>query len=149
MGHEPPQRASAEGEAEAIVRNAELKATEILARAHSERESLLEEELALAERAALETKEKVQREAEAIVREAERKAGETLAGLERASRRLEQEMQEVARRKTLMAMKHKKLSEFLLAALEEIEHASANGSASVRDLGGLQEELRDTLRGTE
>jgi F0F1-type ATP synthase membrane subunit b/b' len=138
-GHEPSQTLSA---AEAILRDAEVKAAEILARAERERESLLEERLASAERAALEMKDNAEREAEAIVKNAERKAGEALSGVELARSRLEQEKQEVGREQTVIAAKHKRLSQFLLTALEEIERASVNGSANIR---GLQE-LRDKLR---
>lgn len=56
---------------------------------------------------------------------------------------------ELAREQAHMTEKSKRLSEFLANALEELESASVNGPASIRDLGGLQEELRDTLRDTE
>jgi cell division septum initiation protein DivIVA len=55
---------------------------------------------------------------------------------------------ELARERAQMAEKSKRLSEFLANVLEEVER-TANGSASVRDLDGLQEELRDTLRDSE
>jgi chromosome segregation ATPase len=61
---------------------------------------------------------------------------------------LEQAQQEVAHERALMAMKHKKLSEFLLAALKDVEQTSTNGSANVHDLGEL-EALRDELSSTE
>jgi hypothetical protein len=61
---------------------------------------------------------------------------------------LEQAQQEVAHERGLIAMKHKKLSEFLLAALKDVEQASTNGSASARDLAEL-EALRDELSSTE
>ena len=44
-----------------------------------------------------------------------------------------------------MAERSKKLSDFLADALEEVERASANGSASAEDLAEL-EALRDELR---
>ena len=61
---------------------------------------------------------------------------------------LDEAQQQVAREKALMATKHKKLSEFLLAALEEVEQAATNGSADTRDLAEL-EVLRNALTGTE
>ena len=143
--HEPSQTLSAKAKAEAILRDAELKAAEILAATERDRESLLEQTRVAAELTVLEMKEKAEREAAAILRDAELKAGEALTGVERARARLEQEMQEVAHERARMAAKHEKLSEFLLTALEEIERASANGSANVE---GLQE-LRDELRSTE
>jgi hypothetical protein len=143
--HEPSQTLSAKGKAEAILRDAELKAAEILAGAEKDRESLLEQTRVSAEQTVLEIKEKAEREAAAIVKNAELKAGEALIGVERARARLEQEMQEVAREQARMAAKHEKLSEFLLTALEEIERATGKGSAT---RGGLQE-LRDELRSTE
>jgi hypothetical protein len=139
--HEPSQTVS---EAEAIVRDAELKAVEILARAQKDRESLLEQTRVSAERTVLKLKEKAEREAAAIVKNAEVKAGDALVGVERARARLEQEMQEVAREQARMAAKHEKLSEFLLTALEEIERASANGSANVDGLQELRDELQKT-----
>jgi vacuolar-type H+-ATPase subunit H len=132
-------------EAETVLRDARLEAAEILAQAEKERESLVEEKLAAAERAAREIRYRAEREAEGIVKNAELKAGEALVGVERARGRLEQELQELARDQARMAEKHRRLSEFLIAALEEIERASANGSANI---GGLQE-LRDKLRSIE
>jgi hypothetical protein len=143
--HEPSQTLSAKGKAEVILRDAELKAAEILARAQRDRESLLEETRVSAERAVLEMKDRAEQEAAAIVKNAELKAGEALNGVERARGRLEQEMQEVAREQARMAAKHEKDSELLLTALEEIERRSANGTANVEGL----EELRDELRSTE
>jgi cell division septum initiation protein DivIVA len=64
------------------------------------------------------------------------------------SRLLEQAQQEVAHEKELMAMKHRKLSEFLLATLKDVEQASTNGSANIHDLAEL-EALRDELSSTE
>jgi cell division septum initiation protein DivIVA len=144
-GREPSPTESAKAEAEAILRDAELKAAEILERARSERESLLEERLVAAERAALEMNDKADQEAAAIVKNAELKAGEVLIEVERARGRLEHEMQELAREQARMAAKHERLSEFLLTALEEIERASPNGSAQI---GGLQE-LRDELQSSD
>ena len=135
----------AKGKAEAILRDAELRAAEMLERAQRERESLLEEKLVAAERAALEMNDRAEQEAAAIVKNAELKAGEVLIEVERARARLEQEMQELAREQARMAAKHERLSEFLLTALEEIERASPNGSAKI---GGLQE-LRDELQRTD
>jgi hypothetical protein len=127
-------RTTAESESEAILSDARREAVEILMRARKKSQEL---------------QEKASREAEAIIQAAEAKAGEALVEVERARGRLEREVQRVAREQALMTAKHKKLSDLLLTALEEIERASANGSASPRDLGGLQEELRDTLRSTE
>jgi hypothetical protein len=119
--------------AEAALSQAEREAAESVARARSEAQAV---------------REKARRDAEAIVQAAEAKAGESLVEVERARGRLEREVQRIAREQALMTAKHKKLSELLLSALEEIERASANGAASIHDIGGLQEELRDTLRGT-
>jgi F0F1-type ATP synthase membrane subunit b/b' len=127
-------RARATSGAEALSDDAKREAAEILARARSEGEAI---------------QDSARGKAEAIVQAAELKAGEALVEVERARGRLEREVQRVAREQALMTAKHKKLSDLLLTALEEIERASANGSTNVRDLGGLQEELRDTLRGTE
>lgn len=127
-----------------LLTDAKLRGAEILAHAQRKRESLVEERLASAERAALEMKEKAEREAEAIVRNAELKAGEALTEVERERGRLEGAMQEVAREQALMAVKRKRLSEFLLTALEEIERASANGSANIRGLQELSDKLRST-----
>lgn len=127
-------RTTAESESEAILRNARREAVEILMRARKKSQEL---------------QEKASREAEAIIQAAEAKAGEALVEVERARGRLEREVQRVAREQALMTAKHRKLSDLLLTALEEIERASANGSATPHDLGGLQEELRDTLRSTE
>jgi hypothetical protein len=132
-----PERAGrtrAPSKAEALLDDAKREAAEILAWARSEGEAI---------------QDSARGEAEAIVQAAELKAGEALVEVERARGRLEREVQRVAREQALMTAKHKKLSDLLLTALEEIERASANGSTNVRDLGGLQEELRDTLRGTE
>ena len=97
-----------------------------------------------AERERRELLEKAWQEADAIVKEAELKAGEALIAVERARGRLEQELQEVAREKTLVVERQQKLSEFLLKALEEVERASADGSASIHDLAELRE-LRERL----
>jgi hypothetical protein len=132
-------------QAEAILRDAELQALDVLERAHTERESLLEERLEAAEREALEIKERAEQEAAAITKDAELRAGEVLVEVERARARLEQDMQELAREQARIAAKHERLSEFLLTALEEIERASPNGSTKI---GGLQE-LRDELQSTE
>jgi cell division septum initiation protein DivIVA len=61
---------------------------------------------------------------------------------------LEEAQQQVAREKALMATKHKKLSEFLLAALEEVERAATNGSTDARDVAEL-EVFRNAWTGTE
>ena len=61
---------------------------------------------------------------------------------------VDEAQQQVAREKALMATKHKKLSEFLLAALEEVEQAATNGSTDARDVAEL-EVLRNALTGTE
>lgn len=92
-----------------------------------------------------EMKEEATREAEAIVKDAEFKAREILAGAERERSHVEAEL---AREKAHMAEKSMRLSEFLANALEEVERASANGSASAHDLGEL-EALRDELGSTE
>jgi hypothetical protein len=119
------------------------EADELVARAEPERRELLE---------------KARQEAETIVKEAELKAGEALIAVERARGRLEQELQEVQREeqelqevqreKTLVAERQQKLSEFLLKALEEVERASADGSASIHDLAELRE-LRERLQSSE
>lgn len=129
-----PTRLRAASEAEAVLSDAKREAAEILAHARSEGQGM---------------QEKARLDAEAIVQAAELKAGEALVEVERARGRLEREVQRVAREQALMTAKHKKLSELMLTALDEIERASANGSASLHELGGLQEELRETLRGSE
>jgi cell division septum initiation protein DivIVA len=89
--------------------------------------------------------ERMETDREALLAERERaraEQDELRGGL------LEEAQQEVAREKALMAMKHKKLSEFLLAALEDVEQASTNGTANVHDLAEL-EALRDELSSTE
>jgi cell division septum initiation protein DivIVA len=140
------ERAAAEANrTRLLLTDAKLRGAEILADAQRKRESLQEERLASAERAALEIKEKAEQEAAAIVKNAELKAGEVLTGVERERSRLERERQEVAREQALIAVKRKRLAEFLLTALEEVERASANGSANIRGL----EELRDQLRSTD
>jgi hypothetical protein len=111
----------------------ELEAGELVERAERERRELLD---------------KAWQEADSIVKEAELKAGEALIAVERARGRLEQELQEVAREKTLVAERQQKLSEFLLKALEEVERASADGSASIHDLAELRE-LRERLYSSE
>jgi hypothetical protein len=111
----------------------ELEAGELVERAERERRELLD---------------KAWQEADSIVKEAELKAGEALVAVERARGRLEQELQEVAREKTLVAERQQKLSEFLLKALEEVERASADGSASIHDLAELRE-LRERLHSSE
>jgi hypothetical protein len=111
----------------------EPEAGELVERAERERQELLE---------------KARQEAETIVKEAELKAGEALIAVERARGRLEHELQEVAREKTLVAERQQKLSEFLLKALEEVERASADGSASIHDLAELRE-LRERLHRSE
>jgi hypothetical protein len=111
----------------------ELEAGELVERAERERRELLD---------------KAWQEADSIVKEAELKAGEALVAVERARGRLEQELQEVAREKTLVAERQQKLSEFLLKALEEVERASADGSASIHDLAELRE-LRERLQSSE
>ena len=63
-----------------------------------------------AERERRELLEKAWQEADAIVKEAELKAGEALIAVERARGRLEQELQEVAREKTLVAQTQQILS---------------------------------------
>jgi hypothetical protein len=136
------ERAAAAAEADRtrlLLTDAKLRAAEILADAQRE------ERLGSVEREVLQLKEKAEREAEAIVRNAELKADEVLSGVERERGRLERERQEVAREQALVAVKRKSLADFLLTALEEIERASANGSANIRGL----EELRDQLRSTD
>lgn len=140
----PRRSGGAAGDAEAILTGAKLKAAEILADAERERERLLEERLASAERSALELRAEAEQEAEAIVKNGELKAGAALSRVERERGRLEQQMQEVAREQALMAVKQKRLSEFLLTALEEIERASANGSTNIAELQVLRDELRSS-----
>jgi hypothetical protein len=92
-----------------------------------------------------ELNEEARLEAEAIVKDAELKAQEIVAAAERARSDVEAEL---AREQARMDERSKKLSEFLANALEEVERASANGSASAHDLGEL-EALREELRSTE
>ena len=92
-----------------------------------------------------ELEEEATREAEAIVKDAELKAHEILSAAERARTQVEAEL---AHEQADLAEKSKTLSEFLANALEEVERASANGTASAHDLGEL-EALRDELRSTE
>jgi hypothetical protein len=89
-----------------------------------------------------EIEEEARGRAEAIVRAAEHRAQEILASAERARSQVEAEL---AREQARMAERSKKLSDFLADALEEVERASANGSASAEDLAEL-EALRDELR---
>jgi hypothetical protein len=111
----------------------------------TERESLLEERLASAELEALEIRKQAEREAESIVKDAELEASKAIDRVERSRDRLEQEKRNVKREQDRVAAKQKMLSEFVLTALEEIERASANGSAETAAL----KELRDKLRSTE
>jgi hypothetical protein len=84
-------------------------------------------------------------QAAAIVKAAEREAHEILASAERARSRVEAELaQEQAR----MAERSKRLSDFLMSALEEVERTSANGSPSAQDLAEL-ELLREELQSGE
>jgi cell division septum initiation protein DivIVA len=92
-----------------------------------------------------EESERMETDREALLAERERARAEQG---ELRSSLLKEAQQEVAREKTLMAMKHKKLSEFLLAALKEVEQASTNGSANAHDLVEL-EALHDALSSTE
>jgi hypothetical protein len=94
-----------------------------------------------------ETEENARREAEAIIRDAELRAHEILAQSDHQRSQVEAEL---ARERADLAEKSKRLSEFLANTLEEVERASANGSAttSASDLEGL-EALHDELRGTE
>jgi hypothetical protein len=89
-----------------------------------------------------EIEEEARGRAEAIVRAAELRAQEILASAERTRSQVEGEL---AREQARMAERSKKLSDFLADALEEVERASANGSASTKDLAEL-EALRDELR---
>lgn len=89
-----------------------------------------------------EIEEEARGRAEAIVRAAELRAQEIIASAERARSQVEAEL---AREQARMAERSKKLSDFLADALEEVERASANGSASAEDLAEL-EALRDELR---
>ena len=76
------------------------------------------------------------------MRAAELRAQEILGSAERTRSQVEAEL---AREQARMAERSKKLSDFLADALEEVERASANGSASAKDLAEL-EALRDELR---
>jgi len=76
------------------------------------------------------------------VRAAELRAQEILGSAERTRSQVEADL---AREQARMAERSKKLSDFLADALEEVERASANGSASAKDLAEL-EALRDELR---
>ena len=92
-----------------------------------------------------EPKEEATREAETILREAESRAREIVLAAEAARARIEAEL---AREQADVAEKGKRLSEFLASTLAEVERATANGSASSRDLAEL-EALRDELSSTE
>jgi cell division septum initiation protein DivIVA len=89
--------------------------------------------------------ERMETAREALLAERERARAEH--GALRSSQ-LEEAQQEVARERALVAAKHKKLSEFLLTVLEEVEQASANGPAVAHDLAEL-EALRAALSSTE
>ena len=89
--------------------------------------------------------EEAKLEAEAIVADAKVKAQEILAGTERARDHVEAEL---AREQAEVAEKSKRLSDFLANALEEVERALANGSASAHDLDEL-EAMRKELGSTE
>jgi hypothetical protein len=93
-----------------------------------------------AQRRDTEPVEQARREAEAIVRGAKLKAQAILAGAERARDHVEAEL---AREQAAVAEKSERLSEFLANALEEVERASANGSANAHDLGELEERRKD------
>jgi len=99
-----------------------------------------------AQRRSLNTPREIEEEArgraEATVRAAELRAQEILGSAERTRSQVEAEL---AREQARMAERSKKLSDFLADALEEVERASANGSASAKDLAEL-EALRDELR---
>jgi vacuolar-type H+-ATPase subunit H len=93
-----------------------------------------------------EPEDEARREADAIVKDAELKALEILTSAEQARSHVEAEL---AREQARLAEKSKRLSRFLVDALEEVERASANGTtASMPDLRELRA-LRDELRGTE
>jgi vacuolar-type H+-ATPase subunit H len=89
--------------------------------------------------------EEARQQAEAILRDADVKAHEIISSAERARSHAEAEL---ARDRARIAEKSKRLSEFLANALEEVERASANGSASPQDLAEL-EALREELRSAE
>ena len=92
-----------------------------------------------------ESKGEATREAETILREAESQAREIVLAAENARARIEAEL---AREQADVAEKGKRLSEFLTSTLAEVERATANGSASSRDLAEL-EALRDELSSTD
>lgn len=92
-----------------------------------------------------EIEEEPEVKAEAIVRAAELKAHEILAAAERKRREVEADL---AREQERMAERSKKLSEFLASALEEVDRASGNGSASADDRAEL-EALREELQGNK
>jgi vacuolar-type H+-ATPase subunit H len=88
---------------------------------------------------------KAKHKAATILEDAEAKAREILAEAERTRREVEAEL---ARERAEMAEKSKKLSEFLVNTLDEVERVYENGSGNAHDLGEL-ESLRDELRSTE
>jgi hypothetical protein len=89
--------------------------------------------------------EEARLESEAIVRDAKLEAQEILARAQRARDHVEAEL---AREQAEVAEKSKRLSDFLANALEEVDLASANGSASAHDLDEL-EAIRKELGSTE
>jgi hypothetical protein len=88
---------------------------------------------------------KAKNKAATIVEDAEARAREILAEAERTRSQVEAEL---ARERAEMAEKSKKLSDFLVNTLDEVERVYPNGSGTARDLGEL-ESLRDELRSAE
>jgi hypothetical protein len=93
-----------------------------------------------------EREEKATREGEGIIADAERRAQGILAEADRVRREVEAEL---AAERVQLAMKSKRLSEFLANTLEEVQRTSANGSATTSDhnleeLEAMRDELRDS-----
>jgi cell division septum initiation protein DivIVA len=112
-------------EASTIVKEAEQKASEIVATAASTRQALLGGAQESAGRAAAEIKKDAKRTASAIVKEAEQKASEIVAAAER-ERKLAEE-------------KRSELSALLLGLLAEIQGATGARATNVHALHEAQE----------
>ena len=85
-------------------------------------------------------------EARVIVADAERKARDILAEADRVRREVEAEL---AAERADLALKSKRLFEFLANTLEEVERAGANGSSAMtahdlEELEAMHDQLSDT-----
>jgi hypothetical protein len=85
-------------------------------------------------------------EAREIVADAERKARDILAEADRVRKEVEAEL---AAERTDLALKSKRLFEFLANTLEEVERAGANGSSTMtahdlEELEAMHDQLSDT-----